>query len=75
MVDLRLIDSHAHLDAPEFAADREAVLRRAAEAGISFAINPSTDLASSRAALATSRNARALFDLPLAAEERAKGAA
>lgn len=29
-----LIDSHAHLDSPRYADDREAVLRRAAEAGV-----------------------------------------
>ncbi len=29
-----LIDSHAHLDSPRYADDREAVLRRAAESGV-----------------------------------------
>ena len=29
-----LIDSHAHLDSPRFSGDREAVLRRAEEAGV-----------------------------------------
>lgn len=29
-----LIDSHAHIDSPRYAADREAMLRRAAEAGV-----------------------------------------
>jgi TatD DNase family protein len=29
-----LIDSHAHLDSPRFADDREAILRRAADAGV-----------------------------------------
>jgi TatD DNase family protein len=29
-----LIDSHAHLDSPRYASDREAVLRRAEEAGV-----------------------------------------
>lgn len=29
-----LIDSHAHLDSPRYAGDREAMLRRAAEAGV-----------------------------------------
>ncbi|MFZ0339868.1 MAG: TatD family hydrolase [Terracidiphilus sp.] len=31
---LLLIDSHAHLDSPRYADDREAMLRRAAEAGV-----------------------------------------
>src|SRR5258708_8212085 len=29
-----LIDSHAHIDAPQFADDREAMLQRAREAGV-----------------------------------------
>src|SRR5262245_41367475 len=32
---LDLIDSHAHIDMPEFDADREAMLARAREAGVS----------------------------------------
>ncbi len=36
------IDSHAHLDGPEFDADREAVLQRAQDTGISFILNVGT---------------------------------
>ena len=36
------IDSHAHLDGPEFDADREEVLQRANEAGVSVIINVGT---------------------------------
>ncbi len=36
----RWVDSHAHLDMPEFDEDREAVLRRAAEAGITTILCP-----------------------------------
>lgn len=36
----RWVDSHAHLDMPDFDADREAVLRRAAEAGITTILCP-----------------------------------
>jgi TatD DNase family protein len=37
---MRLIDSHSHLDAPEFDADREAVLARALSAGVVAQIVP-----------------------------------
>ncbi len=33
-----LIDSHAHLDSPRYADDREAVLRRAAESGVGIVL-------------------------------------
>jgi TatD DNase family protein len=36
------IDSHAHIDGPEFDADREAVLQRAHDAGVSFILNVGT---------------------------------
>jgi TatD DNase family protein len=34
-----LIDSHAHLDSPRYAEDREAMLRRAADAGVSAVLS------------------------------------
>ncbi len=46
------IDSHAHLTAPEFDRDREEVIARAADAGVAYIINPSTDRADSEKALA-----------------------
>jgi TatD DNase family protein len=46
-----LIDTHAHLDFPEFAGDLEAVLSRAKEAGVSRIIAIGTTLHSSRAAI------------------------
>ena len=49
---MRLIDSHAHLDFPQFDDDREAVIERAREAGLVAVLNVGTDLASSRAAVA-----------------------
>ncbi len=49
---MRLVDSHAHLDFPQFDADREAVIERAREAGLVAILNVGTDLASSRAAVA-----------------------
>ncbi len=36
------IDSHAHIDGPEFDADREAVVQRAVEAGVSAILNVGT---------------------------------
>lgn len=44
---LKLIDAHAHLNFPDYDADREAVLTRAAEAGIGL-INVGTGLETSR---------------------------
>jgi TatD DNase family protein len=47
-----LVDSHCHLDLPQFDADRDAVIARMAESGVRYAINPGVDLPSSRAAVA-----------------------
>jgi len=49
---LTLIDSHAHLDFPQFDADRDAVIGRAREAGVVQIVNPGADLKSSRRAVA-----------------------
>jgi len=46
-----LIDTHAHLDSGQFAADRDAVIARAAEAGISHILTIGCDLASSQASV------------------------
>jgi TatD DNase family protein len=43
-----ITDTHAHLDAPEFEADLDQVLRRAAEAGVGRILCVGTDLPSSR---------------------------
>ncbi len=47
-----LIDTHAHLDFPDFADDLDAVLARAAEAGVTRVITIGTNLESSRRAVA-----------------------
>ncbi len=47
-----VIDSHCHLDFPQFDEDRAAVLDRARAAGVRAIINPGTDLTSSRRAVA-----------------------
>lgn len=46
-----LVDSHCHLDLPEFAADREMVLARARAAGVALIVNPGIDLDHCREAL------------------------
>jgi TatD DNase family protein len=47
-----LIDTHAHLDAPEFDSDREDVLARAQAAGVRVVVSCGQDEASSRTTLA-----------------------
>lgn len=47
-----LFDSHCHLTAEQFDADREAVIRRAVDAGVTRMLTLATDVASSRAAIA-----------------------
>jgi len=47
-----LIDTHCHLDFPEFNPDRDSVIRRAVEAGVTRMIAIGTNLVTSRAALA-----------------------
>src|SRR5438046_10284505 len=46
-----LIETHAHLDYPDFANDLEDVLRRAAEAGVTRIITIGTSIESSRRAI------------------------
>ena len=50
-----MIDSHAHVGRPEFDADRDLVLARAAKAGVSWVVEAGTDAASSRRAIELSR--------------------
>jgi TatD DNase family protein len=47
-----MIDTHCHLDFPHFDEDRDEVLVRAVDAGVTAVINPGTDLESSRRAVA-----------------------
>lgn len=52
---MRLTDSHAHLNFSQFDADRDAVIERAREAGVTAILNVGTDLASSKASIALAK--------------------
>ena len=45
------IDTHAHLTSREFDADRDEVIARAADAGVTSIVNPATSLDDSRRAV------------------------
>ena len=47
-----LIDTHAHLDFPEFDSDRQEVITRAQEAGVEIIVNAGAGLEASRAGVA-----------------------
>ena len=47
-----LVDTHCHLDLRQFDADRDAVIARAAAAGVGLIVNPAIDLDSCRRVLA-----------------------
>jgi TatD DNase family protein len=47
-----LIDTHCHLDFDRFDGDRDAVVARAVEAGLTAIVNPGVSLGSSRSAIA-----------------------
>lgn len=52
---MTLFDTHAHYDAEEFAADRDAVLAALPAQGVSLVVNPGCDLPSSQTAVDLSR--------------------
>ncbi|MDP1852746.1 MAG: TatD family hydrolase [Candidatus Omnitrophota bacterium] len=56
-----LIDTHCHLDFPEFDADREEVIRRAKDSGVEYIINVGSSLENSRAAVKLSKEYPAVF--------------
>jgi TatD DNase family protein len=51
-VSLELFDTHAHLHFPDFDADREAMMARAREAGVTRMLTIGTEVPTSRAAIA-----------------------
>jgi TatD DNase family protein len=68
-----LIETHAHLDYPDFAGDFDDVLRRANEAGVTRIITIGTSLASSRRAIELAEKYPSIFAVigvhPTCAEE------
>jgi TatD DNase family protein len=56
-----LIDTHAHLDYPDFANDFEEVLRRAADAGVTRIVTVGTSIESSRRAIELAEKYPAVF--------------
>ncbi len=58
---MELIDTHAHLDYSEFDADRDEVVRRAAEAGVTRIISIGTNLESSQRAIRLAEKYEGVF--------------
>jgi TatD DNase family protein len=56
-----LVDTHAHLDFPEFADDFDAVLQRAKEAGVGCIVAIGTTLKSSRKAIELAEHYREIY--------------
>ncbi|HTZ11794.1 MAG TPA: TatD family hydrolase, partial [Candidatus Margulisiibacteriota bacterium] len=56
-----LIDTHCHLDFPEFNLDRDAVIRRARDEGIEYIVNIGSSLQGSLASLGLSREYAFIF--------------
>jgi len=56
-----LLDTHAHLDFPDFASDLDEVLRRATEAGVTRIITIGTSIESSRRAIALAEKYPAVY--------------
>ncbi len=56
-----IIDTHAHLDMPQFNGDREVVIKRAVEAGVTRIITDGTDLESSKKAVELAERHSAVY--------------
>ena len=58
---MALIDTHTHLDFPQFDHDREEVIERALAAGVEIIVNVGADLASSRASVVLAEQYPAIY--------------
>ena len=58
---MSIIDTHAHLDADEFTADRDAVIKRAVEAGVNRIITAGTSIESSEKVIALAKKYPQVF--------------
>ncbi|HLY25498.1 MAG TPA: TatD family hydrolase, partial [Aggregatilineales bacterium] len=56
-----LIDTHCHLNAEQYDSDREEVIMRAQEAGVTRVIIPAVDVPSGDTALALSASHEGIF--------------
>jgi len=56
-----MIDTHCHINFDSYDADREAVIQRAAEAGVPRIINPAVDLETSRDGISLSGKSEGLY--------------
>lgn len=56
-----LVDTHAHIDGPEFDADRHEAIARAAASGVRYIVNFGDDMASSARSVALSEAEDAVF--------------
>ncbi len=58
---IELVDSHAHIQEPEFANDRSAVIERAHDVGVTTIIVPAVDLETAASALALAERTPGLY--------------
>src|SRR5215216_4168991 len=56
-----MIDSHCHLNFDAYDADRDEVLQRAADAGVTRVVNPGVDEETSRAAVALAARYESIY--------------